>query len=319
MNDLNLSSIDNLSLVLGDTTEVIDINTADIIPDPDQPRKERNAQSDKELSNSVKEKGVLQPIVLRPMDDLGKHMIVFGHRRFDASIDAKMNTIPCLIKDIHPDEILSIQAIENIQREDMALIDEARAIAKLSAKFGIKETAKILSKKSQDISKRVRIHKANSYIHDFIKLGFSNDVAAYYELTLLDNKHPDQAKELIDDWGKYPALRTSLRGQIEGIKKKLSPKKENDNNSASLAGSQKIDDIASIKEVESLVSGKNTPSPKSKRRKNLNTLNAEPESFEIKTANHETLLSFKYQGGENVEINIPNNLWSKFVDEINKR
>jgi ParB/RepB/Spo0J family partition protein len=320
--DLNLSGIDNLSLMLGDSVEVLEINITDIIPDPNQPRKERNQESDKELSQSIKEKGVLQAIVVRPKDDLGKHMIAFGHRRYDASILAKKKTIPCVVKEIDTEEILSIQVIENIQRDNMSLADEIESISKVVEQYGVKETARILGKKSQYISKRVRVNKSKQYILDFIKMKFSNDMSAYYELALLESKYPSEAKELVDDWILSPYLRTSLRNQIEEIKKKLSLENKKENITVSIPTTKekiKIEEINSIKEIESIVSVVDAKTPKNDKKIKPINVNAEPDSFEIKAIDNETLLSFKFDDGEKIDIKIDEDLWSKFVDEINRR
>jgi ParB family chromosome partitioning protein len=83
---LFFSSIDNLALSLDQPQkgEKITLLSLDkVIPDPDQPRRDRNKEADNELANSIKEEGVIQPIIVRPENDDGYHMIICGERRYD--------------------------------------------------------------------------------------------------------------------------------------------------------------------------------------------------------------------------------------------
>ena len=110
-------SVENISL--------IDID--DIIPDPNQPRKHFSEESLNELASSIKEKGLLQPIIVRKLDD--KYVIVAGERRWRACKIAGLNKIKCIIKDVKSEEeIKEVQIIENLQREDVSPIERSKAL-----------------------------------------------------------------------------------------------------------------------------------------------------------------------------------------------
>ncbi|MCI4463456.1 MAG: ParB/RepB/Spo0J family partition protein, partial [Caldisericum sp.] len=110
-------SVENISL--------IDID--DIIPDPNQPRKHFSEESLNELASSIKEKGLLQPIIVRKSGD--KYVIVAGERRWRACKIAGLNKIKCIIKDVKSEEeIREVQIIENLQREDVSPIERSKAL-----------------------------------------------------------------------------------------------------------------------------------------------------------------------------------------------
>jgi len=110
-------SVENISL--------IDID--DIIPDPNQPRKHFSEESLNELASSIKEKGLLQPIIVRKLGD--KYVIVAGERRWRACKIAGLNKIKCIIKDVKSEEeIREVQIIENLQREDVSPIERSKAL-----------------------------------------------------------------------------------------------------------------------------------------------------------------------------------------------
>jgi ParB family chromosome partitioning protein len=106
-----------------------------IRPNPDQPRKTMSRDALETLAESIREKGVLQPLVVREVDDC--YEIVAGERRWRAARQAGVNTVPVVIKDISPDEVLELALIENIQREDLNPIEEAMAYQRLIEEMGL--------------------------------------------------------------------------------------------------------------------------------------------------------------------------------------
>jgi len=102
------------------------INLEDILPNTNQPRKTFYAVSLEELAQSIKERGVLQPIVVRPKG--GKYEIVMGERRYRASKLAGLSAIPAIIRDVNDKDAATDSLLENFQREDLNPIDRARAI-----------------------------------------------------------------------------------------------------------------------------------------------------------------------------------------------
>jgi len=106
-----------------------------LIPNPDQPRKTFFEQTISELAESIKEHGVLSPIIVRPAGD--KYEIIAGERRFKASRQAGLKEVPAIIKNVSNGDARLISLIENIQREDLNDIDRASALRELKVNLGL--------------------------------------------------------------------------------------------------------------------------------------------------------------------------------------
>ena len=123
----------------GDDHKVSDLRTLkliDVSPDPDQPRRHFDESGLTELTASIAEHGVLQPIVVVPLKD-GKYQIVAGERRYRASRAAGKTTIPALIRTLSAQHKLELSLIENIQRRDLNPLETATAYAKLRDQFNL--------------------------------------------------------------------------------------------------------------------------------------------------------------------------------------
>src|SRR5688572_4256369 len=116
-----------------------------IFPNPEQPRTEFGDLT--ELTESIKEKGVLEPLLVRPTDD-GRFMIIAGERRWRASQLAGLAEVPCMEMDVDERGIAEIALIENLQRKDLTVWEEADGLAALKDKFGYtqEEIAQKISK-----------------------------------------------------------------------------------------------------------------------------------------------------------------------------
>lgn len=106
-----------------------------LVPNPNQPRKTFYEQTISELAESIKEHGVLSPIMVRPLGD--KYQIIAGERRFKASRQAGLKEIPALIRKVSNGDARIISLIENIQREDLNDIDRASALRELKVNLGL--------------------------------------------------------------------------------------------------------------------------------------------------------------------------------------
>jgi ParB family chromosome partitioning protein len=109
------------------------IPISSIFPNPEQPRSEFGDLT--ELTESIKEKGVLEPLLVRPTDD-GKFMIIAGERRWRASQLAGLEEVPCIEMDVDDKGLAEIALIENLQRKDLTVWEEADGLAALKEKFG---------------------------------------------------------------------------------------------------------------------------------------------------------------------------------------
>ena len=139
------------------SSELRDLKLADVEPDPDQPRREFDQTALEALANSIKEHGVLQPIVVTKIKD--KYIIVAGERRWRASKLAKLSKIPAIVRTLDSQNRLELSVIENAQREDLNAIELATAYAKLQSQFNltIEQIAKRVGKAESSIVGTMRL------------------------------------------------------------------------------------------------------------------------------------------------------------------
>lgn len=105
-----------------------------LAPNPGQPRVEIGDLS--ELISSIKQKGVLEPLLVRPSDVGGRFMIISGERRYRASLEAGLTELPCIEMDVDDRDVAEISLIENLQRKDLTPFEEADGLRALSERFG---------------------------------------------------------------------------------------------------------------------------------------------------------------------------------------
>jgi ParB family transcriptional regulator, chromosome partitioning protein len=129
-----------------------------ITPDPNQPRRQFKEDSLLELSASIKEKGLIQPIVVRPIEN-GQYQIIAGERRWRASKLAGLTHIPIISKRVDDLEGFELALLENIQREDLTPIEEANAFKRLSEEFKLshEQIAKRTGKSRSAVSNMIRL------------------------------------------------------------------------------------------------------------------------------------------------------------------
>ena len=141
-----------------DPKDIVSIQISQIYANPDQPRKIFDPEKIEILSNSIRNYGVLQHIVLKP-DENGKYMIIAGERRFRASKKARLTEIPAVIKDIPIKDIMEIALIENLQREDLNAIEEAIAYKSLIDNYNVtqEEISEAVGKSRPHITNTLRL------------------------------------------------------------------------------------------------------------------------------------------------------------------
>ncbi|MFW5745147.1 MAG: ParB/RepB/Spo0J family partition protein, partial [Spirochaetota bacterium] len=108
-------------------TSIVMVGIDDISPNPDQPRKRFSEASLAELADSIRERGIIQPILAEDTGD-GTYVIVAGERRYRAAKLAGLTEVPVIAQELTEEEMLEVALVENIQREDLNPIDEARAL-----------------------------------------------------------------------------------------------------------------------------------------------------------------------------------------------
>ena len=116
--------------------QTTELRISQIVPNRDQPRKNFDEQALAELSDSIRKHGLIQPLLVRPMDD-GSYQIVAGERRWRASRMAGLERVPVVIREMNDNETMEIALIENLQREDLNPIEEALGYKTLMETFGM--------------------------------------------------------------------------------------------------------------------------------------------------------------------------------------
>jgi ParB family transcriptional regulator, chromosome partitioning protein len=117
--------------------EVRMIPVSQIVEDPEQPRREMDPEGLQGLADSLRQHGMLQPIVVKPLHHVNMYQIVVGERRWRAAQMAGLYEIPCIVREVDPEEALTDQLIENLQREDLRPIDRARALQAARTRLGL--------------------------------------------------------------------------------------------------------------------------------------------------------------------------------------
>jgi ParB family chromosome partitioning protein len=191
-------------------TAVRDIPLEKVIPNPSQPRMTWHEETLGELAASIREHGVLQPILVRPAGD--QYEIIAGERRWRASKLAGKETIPAIVERFDDATALEIALIENLQREDLSPLDEAVIYKKMTGELGysIRNLATKLGKDKGYVENRLRLASAPDDVREMVSQRYDT-LSAAYELMKLENprRRKALAKQIIG--GKLTLLRLHER------------------------------------------------------------------------------------------------------------
>ena len=181
---------------------------------PQQPRLAFNQETLDELAASIREHGVLQPILVRP-SGVNRYQLVAGERRWRASKQAGLETIPALIEEIDDDTALEISIIENLQREDISPLDEAAMYDRMVREHGysIRKLADKLGKDKGYLENRLRLADAPPEIRELVSLR-KDTLSHAYELMKVDD--PKKRRRLADQVARGELTLIKLRDKIEG-------------------------------------------------------------------------------------------------------
>lgn len=177
--------------------ELKNVKLTDITVSKTNPRKHFDEESVLELAESIREKGIIQPIVLRPNGAAGKYELVCGERRYRASVMVKgaiktRDTIPAIIRELSDEEVLQLQIIENLQRKDIHPMDEAVAFNALMAikGFDLAEIAKRIGKGPAYVATRLKL---NDLIDSFQKAFYKDRINLSLALKISRLNQEDQS------------------------------------------------------------------------------------------------------------------------------
>lgn len=168
-----------------------------LIANPDQPRREFVEADLADLTASIKEKGILQPLIVRPRGS-DSYEIVAGERRWRAAQRAKLHDVPVLIRDLDDGEVLEIAIIENIQRADLNAMEEAAGYRQLMDKFGHtqEKLAEALGKSRSHIANLLRLMNLPDDVQQLVRDG---ELSAGHARALITSDNPSVlAKSVVD-------------------------------------------------------------------------------------------------------------------------
>lgn len=175
------------------------ISLHEIEPNKSQPRKKFDEGALMELAESIKQHGIIQPLIVQKKDKY--YEIIAGERRWRASRIAGLKEVPVIIKDYSPQEIIEIALIENIQREDLNPIEEALAYQRLIKEFNLKqdELAEKVSKNRTTITNSLRLLKLDEKVQEML---INEEISSGHARALLPLEDPklqsDIAKKVIE-------------------------------------------------------------------------------------------------------------------------
>ncbi len=220
---------EKVDTLIGDSSNrdeaVVSIPLNNITPKPDQPRKIFQEDALGDLAQSIKENGVIQPIIVRKLGN--GHEIIAGERRWRAAREAGLDEIPCIIREIDDITADRISLIENVQRENLNPIEEAQAYKRIMKEYSLKqdELAKAVGKSRSYISNNMRLLNLDERVVQYI---YEGKISGGHGKALLGIKNKDEqlkAAERIIQFG------LNVRDTENNVKKKkkIRTKKKKEN------------------------------------------------------------------------------------------
>ncbi len=222
------------------------ISLNQIQPNPYQPRTEFDEESMEELAQSIRVHGVIQPIILKQIDG-GDYQIVVGERRWRAAQRAGKEKIPALIRSFSDRQMMEVALIENLQRQDLTPIEEAKAYKALITEFGLtqQEVARYIGKSRPAIANTLRLLALSPSVQAYVSRGTISMGHARALLSLPDKRAQEaaakkivagslnvrQTERLVQDWGRGKKKKsfidyktTTIKDWEEGLRDTLGTK-----------------------------------------------------------------------------------------------
>lgn len=178
------------------SNEVKELRINDIEPNINQPRKSFDDEKLQQLSESIKQHGIVQPIIVKKDNDI--YRIVAGERRWRAARLAGLTSVPVVIKDISNKEVMEIALIENLQREDLNPIEEAEAYERLMKEYNLtqEDISSTVGKSRSAIANSLRLLNLNEKIRDSLTLG---QISSGHARALLSLQDEEQQLKALDE------------------------------------------------------------------------------------------------------------------------
>lgn len=217
--DTDCGVINNSNMI--SEVKVVKVAIDQIFPNPYQPRKNFDEEALRDLSVSIAQFGVLQPLLVAPADN-GRYMLIAGERRLRASKMAKLQEVPVIISEYTSQQIAEIALIENLQREDLHFLEEAEGYEKLMEEFHLTQEAMAarVGKKQSTIANKLRLLRLSDRIRKILVEGGLTERHARALLKLDDEEKQVQVLTVVIDNG------YSVRQTESYIEKLLEDKKQ---------------------------------------------------------------------------------------------
>ena len=181
-------------------TRIETLPLREVEPDPGQPRKTFDDETLAELSASIAEHGLLQPIAVRPKPS-GGYLIVAGERRWRASRMAGLTEVPVIVKDVTDEQAMELALVENLQREDLDPVEEAAGIRELMTRCNLtqEQAARKLGKSRSALANSLRLLSLPETVLELLKSGFITIGHAKVVLSLPTPELQEEAAQMIAD------------------------------------------------------------------------------------------------------------------------
>lgn len=225
------SLIPESDLQANDREQVLTIDINLIKPNKDQPRKNFDDEKLMELANSIKEHGIIQPIIVKEENNI--YTIIAGERRWRAAKQLNLKEVPVIVKDLTEKEVVEISLIENIIRENLNPIEEAMAYKRLLKEFDLtqEEISKQVSKSRSTIANALRLLNLDERIQGYLIegviseghgraiLGLDNKDSQYIvaQKVIDENLNVRQTESLVKNYGKHQEDKEPIRKPVEDI------------------------------------------------------------------------------------------------------
>lgn len=176
--------------------EIIEVSLDDIIPNRFQPRLSFDEQGLNELAESIRQHGIIQPLVLRKIGD--KYEIIAGERRYKASYIAGLTKVPAVIIDLNDNESAEVAIVENIQRKDLSPIEEAKSYKKLLDRGYLTQDqlASRMGKNQSTVSNKLRLLNLDEKVQDAL---LNNKISERHARSLLKLDNKEEQKKVLDE------------------------------------------------------------------------------------------------------------------------
>jgi ParB family chromosome partitioning protein len=198
------------------------------------PRRDFDPDQLEELTSSIREKGVMQPLLVRPTTDPNQFEIIAGERRWRASQRAGLNDVPVIIRDVDDKEALELAIIENVQRVDLNPLEEAMGYAQLIEQFDYTQNdlAQVIGKSRSHVANTLRLMKLPDDVRGMLASG---ELTAGHARTLITAEDPVAlAKRIVGGGLSVREAEAMTQREINAPKKKPAPAEQKDADTAAL-------------------------------------------------------------------------------------